>query len=297
MANGFLKTLNARIGGYQLPADFQCLNLKFLKELSDLSFEDRIKSIYAFVFGNDLIDGNFSSIKDCEYPASVYGVDDNVSVLELFDGESCCYNDYVFGEKNAFFKVVSLAFTVVSAYVDLCDSGKINFGDKINVSSHLASGELLLSLYFCKMLKLPIETLIFATNKPVDFSQKGIYFALLESGDIEEITEAFFEETDYVLDPISAGGLASYDIFYSDYEDGLETLILALNSPYLFSRNLLKVLTGINELSVDKAIKKLEEFTAIEVPDCILSGKLQPFYKEIEEISVKDALEIIKDSN
>ena len=43
--------------------------------------------IYAFVFGKNLTDGNFSSIENSEYPASVYGIDDNVSVLELFDGK------------------------------------------------------------------------------------------------------------------------------------------------------------------------------------------------------------------
>ncbi len=287
------KTLNAEIGGYKLPADFKCLSLNFLKSLVDISFEKRIISIYKTVLNKDIDNSYFSSISSSEFPASVYGVDDCVSVLELFDGNSLSYADYLFG-KTFDEKVCSLAFTLVSAYVDLCESGKIEFGQKINVASDVSNGLILLALDFAKTIKLPIETLILGVDKPVEDVRKGVYFNAYESAEIDEIINAFFEETDYLFDPISASGLVAYDYYYADYEDGLETLILALNSPYLFARNLLKTLTKINELSVQKAIKKLEEFTAIEIPLAIESGEVQPFYKKSSEICVKDALEIIK---
>ncbi len=287
------KTLNEKIGGYKLPADFKCLSLEFLKSLTDLSFQDRIASIYQFVFNKTISETFFESVDFAEYPANVYGVDDEISVLELFDGNTLTFLDYAFGNSIEE-KVSSLAFTIVSAYVDLCDSKKVGFGEKINVVSDVSNGLIILSLEFAKRIKLPIETLILGVDKPCDKTLKGVYLNASLDGEVDEIIGAFFEETDYLLDPVSANGLVSYDYFYSDYEDDKISLLLALNSPYLFARNLLKTITGINEISVDKAIKKLCEFTAIEVPFSIESGSVQPFYKKNNEILTKDALEIIK---
>ena len=288
------KTLNAKIGGYKLPADFKCLNLKFLTELYDLSFEERITSIYNFVLGKNLSNEAFSSINESDFPASVLSVDDGISVLELFDGKSCNYSDYFLGADTLEDKVISLAFTIVSAYVDLASGGVIELGEKINVASGVPCGKILLALDFCKKIKLPIDTVILGVDKPCDEVVKGVFFASPIGSEIEEITSAFFEDTEYLLDPGSASGLVAYDLFYADYEDGCETLLLSLNSPFLFARSLLKTVTQINELSVDKAIDKLSEFTALECPLQIISGKLPPFYRSECEICVKDALEIIK---
>ncbi|MBO7215157.1 MAG: hypothetical protein J6V66_06670 [Clostridia bacterium] len=287
-------TLNAKIGGYKLPADFKCLNTNFLGSLEDLSFAERLASIYKFVLGKNLPNGLVERFDSDEFLANVLSVDDKISVLELFGGETCSYNDFIFDKSSFEMEICSLAFVIVSDYVDLAEGGVINLGEKINVGAQVCDGKLLLAMHFCTLIKLPINTLIFGTDKPVDETFKNMFFATPKSGEVDEITNAFFEETEYLFDPVSAGGLVAYDIFYDDYEDDLETLIISLYSPYLFSRALLKTLTGINELSVDKAIKKLSEFTALEVPNCIESGFLAPFYKNLSEISVKDALEIIK---
>lgn len=287
------KTLNEKIGGYKLPADFKCLSLDFLKSLTDLSFQERIVSIYQFVLNKTIPETFFESIDLAEYPANVYGVDDEISVLELFDGNTLTFLDYAFGNSLEE-KVSSLAFAIVSAYVDLCDSKIVNFGEKINIVADASNGIIALSLEFAKRIKLPIETLILGVDKLCDSTLKGVYFNASLDGEVEEIISMFYDETDYLLDPVSANGLVAYDYFYSDYEDDKISLLIALNSPYLFARSLLKTITGINEISVDKAIKKLCEFTAIEVPSSIENGGVQPFYKKNNEILVKDALEIIK---
>ena len=92
----------------------------------------------------------------------------------------------------------------------------------------------------------------------------------------------FFEDTDYLFDPISVRGLVAEDEYYSDYEDGNVTALLSLISPYKFARRVLKTLTGKNELNVQKAINGVYNETAMEIPDGIISGEIPPFFKEDE---------------
>lgn len=287
------KTTKAKIGWYNLPADFQCLDIKYLDELKDKTFEERIIGLYHRFTGKTLTLDAFSKIKNSEFPASVVSVDDTICALELFDGENLNYKDYFFDD-TLLGQVVSLAVTIVSSYVDLFDSGIIELGENINVATDLSDGRFLLALYLLKYAKLPIETVIFGVKTPVEECVKGFSFQTVMKGECEKITRAFFEETDYVLDPVSANGMIACDLFYSDYDDDNITLLLSLVSPFLTARNVLKNLTNINEISVDKAINKLSLITALEIPKAIEDKTVLPFYSAESDFSVKDALEIVK---
>lgn len=288
------KITKAKIGWYNLPADFQCLDLNYLDSLKDKSFEDRIIDLYSRFTGKILPQNAFENLIDCEFPASVISVDDTICALELYDGKTLNYNDYIYDNSTIHMEVISLAITIISAYVDLFDSEIIEIGENINVACDLSDGRFLLALYLLKYAKLPIETVIFGVKKPIEDIIKGFSFETIMAGECEEITRAFFEETDYVLDPISASGMVACDLFYSDYEDDNITLLISLVSPFLYSRSVLKSIVNINEISVDKAISKLSLLTALEIPKPIEDKTVLPFYTNISDFSVKDALEILK---
>ncbi len=288
------KATKAKIGWYNLPADFKYLDIKYLQSLKDKSFEDRICDLYNRFTGKNLSKIAFSNVSESEFPASVISVDDTISVLELFDGNNANYKDYFFDNSSLLGQVVSLAITLISSYVDLFDSGIIELGEKINVAVDLTDGRWLLALYLLKQVKLPIETVIFGVKTPVEDIIKGLSFQMVLQGECEQITRAFYEETDYVLDPISASGMVACDLFYSDYDDDNITLLISLVSPFLFARNVLKSVENINEISVDKAISKLSLLTALDIPKTIENKTIFPFYSVESDFSIKDALKIIK---
>lgn len=289
--------LKTDIGGYDLPADFPCLNASFLKSLEDLEFIDRVKAIFKFFTNTTLQNSDFSNIEDAEFPASIVNVDESLAVLELFDGVNANYLDYIFSGENPLFEVISFACVIISAYVDLFSSNLISYGEKFNLCFNASDGRLALASWFCKLAKLPIETLILGADKISSNNVKGIYLQSHMDGEVNFLIKGVFDDIDYLLDPISAVGFVSYDLYYSDFEDGNFTVLLALASPYYFARQLLKTVAGINEISVDKAIQKINALTALEIPSGISSKKIQPFYKISPTIHLEYALDIIKKAN
>ncbi len=290
------KQKDIKVGGYNLPADFQCITLRYLTSLTDLSFEERISSIYVNIFGENLPDNLFGALKNAEFPASVVSVDQGLAVLELFDGDSASYIDYM---PSISPKTEILTFTsvLISSYVDLVDSGLIFSGDKINLAFNGDDGRVLLSAWLAKRVGLPINVLLVGAEKPIDEVVKNVYIESPMDGDITTLISGLYEETDCLLDPLSTYGLVSYDLYYADYEDDLVTLLLGLVSPYLYSRQVLKHAFNINEISVEKAISKLNSLTAIDLPSGIENKTLQPFYKLNTSFSLKNAIEIIKHGN
>ena len=81
------KERNIAIGGYNLPADFTCITPKFLSSLYDLSYEDRIKTIYKHLTKTELSSSAFINVSNASFPASVMNIDQGLAVLELFDGK------------------------------------------------------------------------------------------------------------------------------------------------------------------------------------------------------------------
>ena len=287
------KERNIGVGGYSLPADFQCINTAFLSSLQDMAYFDRIRVIYKHILGAELPKNAFSNLEDAEFPASVVSIDQGLAVLELFDGLSANYTDYIVTESKQS-EIVSLTATIISSYVDLAFGGVINLGDKINLALNGEDGRILLSAYFSKKVGLPIDMILVGANKPVSDVIKGVYFESPLDGDISTLISGLYDELDYLLDPLSAYGLVSYDLYYDDYDDDRVTLLTCLASPYLYSRQVLKHAFSVNEISIDKAIKKLNMLTGIDIPSKIDDNTVQPYFKINSELSCKDAIEIIK---
>ena len=287
------KERNIEVGGYSLPADFQCISKAFLSSLQDMAYADRIKAIYKEILGFELPRNAFSNLEDAEFPASVVSIDEGLAVLELFDGKNANYTDYIVSESKQS-EIVSLTATFISSYVDLVTGGVINLGDSINLAINGEDGRLLLSAYFSKKVGLPIETILVGVEKPVSEVVKGVYFESPLDGDLATLISGLYDEVDYLLDPLSTYGLVSYDLYYSDYEDDRVALLTCIASPYLYSRQVLKHAFSVNEISIDKAIKKLNMLTGIEIPNGIESKIVPPYFKINSEFSYKDAIEIIK---
>lgn len=281
------------VGGYSLPADFQCVTTQFLSSLEECSYEERIERIYTHITGKNLPQNAFANLEGAEFPASVASIDQGLSVLELFDGKNANYTDYIVNG-DSYTEIVSFACVIISAYVDLVSGGVISRGEKINLAFNGDDGRLLLSSYFLKVIKLPVDVIIVGTEKPVDGLYKDIYIQSPMEGEVATLISGIYEDLDYLIDPLSTYGLVSYDLYYGDYDDDRVTLLLSLASPYLYSRQVLKYAFSINEISVNKAVKLLNELTAVDVPSGIESGELQPFFKTNSQLSIKGALEIIK---
>ncbi len=284
------------VGGYGLPADFQCITPAFLSSIENLSYEERISTVYRYITGKELPENAFLNLENADFPASVASIDQGLSVLELNDGKNANYTDYIVNGDYSI-EIISFACVIVSAYVDLVSGGVISHGEKINLAFNGEDGRIILSVYFCKLLKLPIDVLLIGTEKPIDGFYKNLYIQSPMEGEISTLVSGLYEDIDYLIDPLSAYGLVSYDLYYGDYEDDKVTLLLSLASPYLYSRQVLKYAFSLNEISVDKAISKLNTLTAIDIPSGIINKELQPFFKINTQLSTKSALEIIKGCN
>lgn len=285
-------TKNTEIGGYKLPADFPYITQEFLSSLTDLSFEQRVEKIVKAFSGVDLDSEAFSKIENAEFPATVVTLDESLAILELFDGNTLSYTDYIIGDTKEL-ELLSLTAVIISAYVDLFSGGVIELGEKINFAVSGDDGRLLLSAYLAKLCGLFIDTIIVGTEKLQNTFIKGFYFNSPVGGEIDEIIEGLFEEAEYVVEPVSALALYAEDAFYSEYDDGNLTLATSIASPYLSARRVLKDIACINEISVDKAIYKLSMETALEIPSELLNKEIAPFFAINAPIGVKDAIEII----
>ena len=147
-----------------------------------------------------------------------------------------------------------------------------------------------------KLALFPINTLILGTENEVQEKVKGVYFECPQGNEINEISKLFYEDFDYVFDPISAVSLVSYDCYLEDFDDESTTLILSLVSPYLFARKIVKTLFNKNEISVDNSLKIINNETGLEIPNSIKNKSIQPFYKNSEKLKINEAIKIIKNT-
>ncbi len=90
--------------------------------------------------------------------------------------------------------------------------------------------------------------------------------------DEDEIAETiydYFEGFGYVADTHTATGLSAYDKYFEETEDDTKTVVLSTASPFKFVDDVLKALDekpGKDELS---SMRKLEEVTALPLPDSL----------------------------
>ena len=272
---------NLEIGGYTIPADFKCLNLDFLNSLLELDFFDRVKAVYKHFTGEELTSSAFLNLNNAEFPATVNvlpnELDLNILAVELNDGNNYSYEDYVFNKNNPLTEFYSFLTLITVSYLNIVDAGVIELGEKIKIALPSFEGYFCLAAYVLSKIGLPILTVsIGGENFQKDkFNNINLYNTSTDV--IEDYLYYFFLNNDYVLDLKSSACLIPADDLVYEKEE-LFTVIFAFISPYFDAVKIYNTIANAHEISPSKAINKLYEETAFEIPEDIISGKIKPNY-------------------
>lgn len=115
--------------------------------------------------------------------------------------------------------------------------------------------------------------------------------SLTEEETVEAI-EYFFDECDYVFDPHTAVAAGVYRNYVNKNQSAtpVPTVIVSTASPYKFASDVYESLMGEHESDAFKAIKKLYDETAVEIPSGIseLNTKKVRFHEVVDRNTIKD---------
>ena len=282
-----------KIGGSFLPADFPYFDNAAISNLIGCDFTERVKTVYELITNRKFNSEFLSSVKVAQYPASVVSVDDGVNLLELIDGQSADYTDYIFDKTDLLGKIASIIAVLFSAYCDLVESGQLELNQKFNIALTQNESAFILASIIAKKIGLPIGLITVATLKPVNLKVNDCYFEDFSESEIDDVISEFFEEYDYPLDPISASAFIPLVSFVNDYDDDGVFLMPMLISPYKFSRKVLKAITGKNQLDVSKAERMLYNETAMEIPSVFTSDNTKKFFAKPNIIEFNEVLQVL----
>ncbi len=84
-----------------------------------------------------------------------------------------------------------------------------------------------------------------------------------------EAIDNFFQQYDYLLDTHTAVAVAGYYDYMANTGDMTPTIVVSTASPYKFSKDVLNALTQKTEDNAFKAVKKLENYTGVAIPEQI----------------------------
>lgn len=282
-----------KIGGFSLPADFKYIGGDFLGELFDLEFKERICKIFYRLTGKELTDDAFNNLNDVGYPSSLFSLDENLCVAELFDGENCAYTDYIFDNSDIFCKISSVISLLCSIYCDAVSSGFVSIGERVNFALSDADYLLVISAIIANKIGVPIDGVI-AADKELNGYINGGYFVEYDDGEISDFISDFFYEYDYPLDSFSASSIIAQNEYFLSETNQTFTIVLALFSIYLDSRKTYNAIADKKEISIDKAINELYLETAVEIPENIVNKKVKPFVNLTQNLSRNDFIYLIE---
>lgn len=278
-----LKTIE--VGGYKLPADFKYLDKAFLKSLMSNCFSENVKSVYSRISGRIFDFEDFSNFVE------VYIIDESIWAIDFSTLKNASYNDFIFDNNDLFGQVSSIISYITASYIDLVESGVIELFEEVNFSMPANEGLFMLSLFIAKKLGLPVNTLIVGSENHSDEIIKGVYLESFSNEDIEDIVGVFYDEYGIAVDLISALGICAMDGYYDKYiDDNRLCVTLLISSPYLFSRKVLKAITGDIELNTSKALDKLYLETSVEIPESIANNEIPSYF--VEEIKLPQSIAI-----
>lgn len=282
-----LKTIE--VGGYKLPADFKYLDKAFLSGLIGKDFSEKVKSVYSKFSDRIFNFEDFSNFLEVSI------IDDSICAIDFSTLKNANYNDFIFDNSDLFGQVSSIISYITASYLDLVESNVINLFEEVNFATPLNDGLFMLSLYIAKIIGLPINTVIVGCETPINETLKNVYFDYFSSEEIEDIIGVFYDEYGIAVDFISALSICAMDSYYDNYIDDNRLLVtLLISSPYLFSRKVLKAITGEVELSVSRALEKLYLETSSEIPESIVSNEIPPYYVQKEKLPYNIAISFIK---
>jgi threonine synthase len=106
----------------------------------------------------------------------------------------------------------------------------------------------------------------------------------------EKTVKDFYESYDYVLDPHTAVAVSVCESYLNENESGAKTVVVSTASPYKFAADVYFALTNEKINDPFDAIKKLESYTGLEIPDGLkdLDKKEERFKKVIQKDGLKD---------
>lgn len=272
------------------PADFKCITISFLRELVDHSFSVRAKLICENIINLKNCDKIEYYYKNSNLNATVLNFDDGLFLLDLTDGdEYAYYRDYVFGD--CFIdNFASMFCSIVSAYVDAaysCDE----LGGSFDLAFSGDEGLFPIAAYYAKKCGLPLGN-VFVGLTDFEESEDKVFFERQVSEDeADNISLDVFDEFDLTVDPYTASAILAAEEGVEEKSNPL--IIINFATPYLFSRRIFNNLFDLNELSPQKAIKRLYEETALPIPANILNGKIPPFFKLKPIVNYIDAIKTI----
>ncbi len=288
MLNNSLNKNYIEVGGYKLPADFKYLEKDYLLTLINNDFVSNVKELYTKISGREF---HF----DCDIDSlEIFSIDDSICGINFSNGKNLKYSDFIFDNEDFSGNIYSIISIFIASYIELVGAEIINMFEEVNFSLPANDGVFVLALYIAKKMGLPIGTIIVGGDKPNNTIIKGVYYSSFTESEVEEILYVFYDEYDTVLDPVSILSICALDSYYDSYEDTNLIISLILSSPYLFSRKILKVITGKGEVDTLKAIDKLYYETSLEIPESIKNKEVPLFYNEKIILPFDTALSFIK---
>ncbi len=130
------------------------------------------------------------------------------------------------------------------------------------------------------------------TESELETVSKEFYADFCDEEDCFATISSFYDEYGYVLDPHTAVAVnvASSFINYTDNENA--TVVLSTASPYKFTQNVLKAITGKVEKDAFRGAEKLYNETAMPIPEQItsLKNKAKRFNEVIERDETEEAV-------
>ena len=193
--------------------------------------------------------------------------------------------------------VPQIAYYVWS-WVKLRENGEIAKGEKINICVPTGNFGNILSAYFAKLMGLPVNKLIcasndnkvlfdfFSTNRVmmIELARTGKYTVTKEMkkrmadftgryADQQQVAariKELYEKTGYVLDTHTAVASAAYEQYRSETGDTTKTVIAGTASPFKFSRAVMTAIKGeLGEMDDWQVIDLLSETSGVPVPPAV----------------------------
>ncbi len=107
-----------------------------------------------------------------------------------------------------------------------------------------------------------------------------------------DVIDNFFQQYNYLLDTHTAVAVSGYYDYMADTGDMTPTVVVSTASPYKFSKDVLHALTKKTEDDAFKAVKKLENYSGVAIPEQIKELKDLPILHDmvIPKESIKDTI-------
>lgn len=110
-----------------------------------------------------------------------------------------------------------------------------------------------------------------------------------QEDEVKEAIYDYFEGYGYIADTHTAVGLTVFDKYYEQSGDETKTVVLSTASPFKFVNSVLEAIGEKPEKDELKALRKLEDVTALPLPDSL--ARLTDMKKLHTDIIDKDAVE------